>query len=175
MQNGPSSFSAGHKAAPCSSIPAFPIHVLIGTCWEVVSHRSWDSNPPSYPLGHWGPVLALLSSTASVSQALMHNNPYLPQKRHLPALKPYLLGRDKVFNAVWQTPIRYNSTQGISPANRAAVPKKTCVPVSARSTLTPAVPRSSVPHRARYLRLPHRAFCCCARHSGIAGCAALAS
>lgn len=80
----------------------------------------------------------------SVSQALIHKfpgiNTYLPQNRHLPALKPYLLGRDNVFNAVWQTQSRYNSRQGISPANCAVVPKKTHVPVSIHSTLTPAVP-----------------------------------
>ena len=90
-----------------------------------------------------------LSSRATVSRALMHKfpgiNTYLPQNRHLPALKPYLLGRDNVFNAVWQTQIRYNSRQGVSPANCAVVPKKTHVPVSVHST-PQQWPWFSVPH-----------------------------
>ena len=93
--------------------------------------------------------LDLLSSRASVLRALMHKfpgiNTYLPQNRHLPALKPYLLGRDNVFNAVWQTQIRYNSRQGVSPANCAVVPKKTHVPVSVHST-PQQCPWSSMPH-----------------------------
>lgn len=66
-------------------------------------------------------------------------NTYLSQSRHLPALKPYLLGRDNVLNAVWQTQIRYNSRQLISPANSAVIPKKTHVAVSIHSTLTPVL------------------------------------
>lgn len=123
--------------------------------------------------------LDLLSNKARVSRALMHKfpgiNTYFPQNRHLPVLKPYLLGRDKVVNAVWQTQIRYNSRQGTSPANCAIVPKKTHVPGSIHSRLTPASAwGSACCTYTCYLLLTHRAFCFCGRHRGTTGCTALA-
>ena len=86
-----------------------------------------------------------LTRRASISQALVHTfsgiNTYPPQRvSFLSALKPYLLGNGNMFNALWQTPIRYNTRQDVSPANCAVVPKKTHVVVSNHSTLTAAVP-----------------------------------
>lgn len=83
----------------------------------------------------------------------MHQFPGInacPQRRHLPALKPNLLGRDKVVNAGWQAEIRSNGRRGASPASPAAVPKQTFFFFSSLNPqLCPC-----------YLLLPHRALCC---------------
>jgi len=95
-------------------------------------------------------------------------NIYPPQNRYLPALKPYLLGRDNIFNAVWQTQIRYTCQLCSS---------------SQENTRSSLNPQHTYPSSARgsvcctytcYLLLTHRAFCFRARHRGITGCMALA-
>lgn len=105
----------------------------------------------------------MLSSRASVSPALTHEFPGIntcPQHRHSPALKPCLLGRDKVCNAGWHPALSCDGRQGVSPASWAGVPKQTLFPGSIPGTLSQ--------HGCTYpcyLLLPCRALCCRARHS----------
>lgn len=93
--------------------------------------------------------------------SLMHTfpgiNTYLPQNRHMPALKPYLLSRDNALNAVWQTTHQIQQQRVPPPANRAVIPKKTHVPASIHSTLTRRCGSAPAPTPAADTELPCQA------------------